>query len=181
MRERLLTSPRLRPLAIAVRRPLITFTVINVALVVTHIPILADFLKATQLGTMAMDLVWLTTGVVFWWSLDAYRPDDSSARFLKKGAYVLGSKAVPTLLGILLTFHNFPLYTTYEFANRVWPGFSALEDQQTAGLLMWMGMMPVLVLRLGLVFRDAYLADRAQVEEGATGMAALRAEGDSRG
>lgn len=48
-------------------------------------------------------------------------------------------------------------------------------------LLMWMGMMPVLVLRLGLVFRDAYLADRAQVEEGAAGMAALRAEGERRG
>ncbi|MCK9487738.1 MAG: cytochrome c oxidase assembly protein [Dehalococcoidia bacterium] len=172
LRERMLAAPRLGFLAAVVRRPMVTFVTFNAALVVTHIPSVADLLKASEVGTMVMDVVWLTTGVLFWWSLEVFRSSNSSMRFVKKALYILGTAPAPMLLGIFLTFHNFPLYTTYEFANRVWPTFTALDDQQVAGLLSWVGMMPVIMIRLGLVFREAYLADREGVIAGTDAMLA---------
>lgn len=177
LRDRLLTHPRARILRPVVSRPLVAFVPVNLVLTVTHIPAVADFLKATQLGTMAMDLVWLTTGVLFWWALDAYRPADPNARFFKLSVYITASKIVPTVIGVILTFHNFPLYTTYEFANRVWMSFSALEDQQVAGLVMLLGMMPLLVLRLGLAAREAHLAGGPGSAGRRTGAAVLHSKG----
>lgn len=159
LRLRLLESHWGSPLAYLVRRPLIAFAMINIALILTHLPGIADELKSSQVGTMVMDLVWLTTGILFWWALEAYREVDSSSGFIKRSLFVAGSKLVPTAIGIILTFSVFPLYTTYEFANRVWPSISAGLDQQIAGLLMWEGMAPFILLRLGLVFRAAYLSD----------------------
>ncbi len=129
-----------------------------VTLVVTHLPPVADSLKALQLGTMLMDVSWLLSAFLYWWALAAYRPGNNDVRLGTRLLYVFGSKVVPTLLGVILTFHNFPLYTTYEFANRAFAGFSAVDDQQAAGVLMWEGMAPLLLVRLALVFREAVLA-----------------------
>lgn len=154
------------PVRLFVRRPLAAFALWNAGLIGTHIPLVADRLKAFEVGMMAMDIVWLGTAVLFWWSLDSSGSAESvSVRSGKGMLDLLGSKAVPALLGALLTFHNFPLYETYEFANRVWPDFSALDDQQTAGLLMWEGMTPLLLLRLALMFRAWYVAEQRETAE----------------
>lgn len=151
------------PVRFLVRRPLAAFALWNATLVVTHIPVVADPLKAIEVGMMAMDVLWLGSAALFWWSLDsATEGDSASIRFGKQTVYLLGSKAAPALLGALLTFDNFPLYETYEFANRVWPDFTALDDQQAAGLLMWEGMTPLLLLRLGLTFRAWYVAEQRE-------------------
>ncbi|MGE0134112.1 MAG: cytochrome c oxidase assembly protein [Dehalococcoidia bacterium] len=157
----------LGPVGFLVRRPLAAFALWNGILIITHVPLVADRLKALEVGMMAMDLAWLGSAVVFWWALDVSGSEDSvSVRFGKGVVYLLGSKAVPALLGALLTFHNFPLYETYEFANRVWPEFTALEDQEMAGLLMWEGMTPLLLLRLGLMFRAWYAAEQVGTSRG---------------
>jgi len=158
LRIRCLTGRYAGPLRLVVQRPLIAFVLLTATLIITHIPVATDTLKALQVGTMLMDTSWLLTAFLYWWALDAYRPAGQDARFGTRLLYVMGSKVVPTLLGIILTFHNFPIYTTYEFANRAFIGFTALDDQQAAGLLMWMGMVPLLMVRLGLVFYEAALA-----------------------
>lgn len=158
VRARWLEPRYAAPIRVVVQRPPVAFALLTVTLVITHIPPVADSLKALQLGTMIMDVSWLVTAFLYWWALDAYRPDSSDVRLGTRLLYVFGSKAVPTLLGVILTFHNFPLYATYEFANRVFAGFSAIDDQQAAGVLMWEGMAPLLVLRLALVFREAFVA-----------------------
>jgi cytochrome c oxidase assembly factor CtaG len=60
------------------------------------------------------------------------------------------------LLGALLTFAPRPLYPAYEPATRF--GLTVLEDQQLAGLLMW---VPggLIYLGLGLLLAHAWLRD----------------------
>jgi cytochrome c oxidase assembly factor CtaG len=60
------------------------------------------------------------------------------------------------LLGALLTFAPRPLYPAYEPATRF--GLTVLEDQQLAGLLMW---VPggLIYLGLGLLLARAWLRD----------------------
>ena len=53
------------------------------------------------------------------------------------------------LLGALITLAPYPLYAWYVGRTEAW-GFDALEDQQLAGLLMWVPM--------GLVYLAACLA-----------------------
>lgn len=156
VRDAWLARPAWSMVAVIVRRPAFAFVLMNAVLVVTHLPGVADAIRASQLGTMAMDLGWLLAALLFWWALDAYRPRSREARLGVQAAYLLASNAVPTLLGILLVFDAFPLYRTYEFANRVFIGFSAVEDQQVAGLLMWVGTAPLFFVRFGLAFREAF-------------------------
>ena len=153
VRERWLRAPGARPLRWVVGRPFVAWVLLQAVLVVTHLPAVADPLKALQVGTMLMDGIWFASALLFWWALDAYRPASTGLRYGKQALYVLASKLVPMALGVYLTFDNFPLFTTYEFANRVWPNVDALHDQQAAGLIMWMAMTPVLLIRLAIVFQ----------------------------
>lgn len=154
IRDRWLLAPGVAALRWVVGRPFVAFMVLQGALLVTHLPPVADPLKALQLGTMLMDVIWFGAAVLFWWALDTYRPASTGLQFGKRALYILASKAAPTVLGVYLTFDNFPLFTTYEFANRVWPTFTALDDQQAAGLIMWMAMTPLLLVRLAIVFQS---------------------------
>jgi cytochrome c oxidase assembly factor CtaG len=156
VRARWLERPAMSLVRTVVTRPALAFALMNAILIVTHLPGIADALHASQFGTMAMDLGWIAGAVLFWWALDAYRPASREARFGVQVAYLLASNIVPTLLGILLVFDVFPLYRTYEFANRVFIGFSAAEDQQAAGLLMWVGTAPLFFVRFGMAFHEAF-------------------------
>lgn len=154
VRDRWVLARGARPLRWIVSHPFVAWVLLQAVLLVTHVPPVADPLKALQLGTMLMDGIWLGSALLFWWALDAYRPPSTGLRYGKQALYILASKIVPMGLGVYFTFDNFPLFTTYEFANRVWPSVDALHDQQAAGLIMWMAMTPVLLIRLAILFQS---------------------------
>ena len=90
--------------------------------------------------------------------LECYLVDKYEIDFLykftraQKLLYIIGITLLPTIPGAFFVFSDFPLYTTYEFATRVFNGLSAREDQMYAGLIMWMGMTPILLIRLAMAF-----------------------------
>jgi cytochrome c oxidase assembly factor CtaG len=55
------------------------------------------------------------------------------------------------LLGALLTFSGRPLYTAHLATTAAW-GLTALEDQQIAGLLMWIPASLIHLTTLGVLF-----------------------------
>ena len=64
------------------------------------------------------------------------------------------------MLGALLTFSQTPWYATYAPVSpdgRTW-GFTALEDQQLAGLLMWVPAGAIFVI-VGVCFFAAWLRE----------------------
>ena len=69
------------------------------------------------------------------------------------------------LLGALITLAPYPLYRWYHGRTELW-GLSALEDQQLAGLLMW---VPMGVVYLGacLVLASRLIDDKAHIVEAA--------------
>jgi putative membrane protein len=64
------------------------------------------------------------------------------------------------LLGALITMAPQPLYVWYRDRTQVW-GLSALEDQQLAGLLMWVPMGTI-YLAASLVLASRLVADRRE-------------------
>jgi putative membrane protein len=116
-----------------VSRPLPAFLVFNVVMLGTHLPAVVDGVGGSQLGSFAMDMAWLFSGIVFWWPvlgpLPELRPLSYPARIL----YLVLNVFIPTVPASFLTFADYPLYALYELAPSI-EGISASTDQQVAGL-----------------------------------------------
>ena len=105
------------------------------AVIIWHVPVLYDLSVRSELAHSLQHSSFLATALLFWWAV--LQP---SAR-RRWGAAVVGLFAMATLtggLGALLALADAPWYGAYGAAAGRW-GLTALEDQQLAGLIMWMG------------------------------------------
>jgi putative membrane protein len=78
----------------------------------------------------------LLTSMLFWWVL--LRP--SAAQHLHYGkafVYLFTAMLHSTVLGALMTFTSEPWYPYYTASAGAW-GWTPMQDQQLAGLIMWM-------------------------------------------
>jgi cytochrome c oxidase assembly factor CtaG len=124
-------------------RASVAFILHAVALWAWHVPILYEAALANRAIHAAEHASFLATGVLFWWTL------------LHRGygvgvLYVFGMAVQSTVLGALLTFARGPWYTSHLGSTAAW-GLTALEDQQLAGVIMWVpGGLIYLVAALAL-------------------------------
>jgi len=134
-------------------RPFLAFVVFNIVLAASHFPFVADTLKPIQFGQMFLDVLWLVTALAFWTAIGSFDDEEESTfAHSKRLLYIIGMTLLPTIPAAFFVFSDFPIYTTYEFATRAFGDFSAQEDQVAAGLVLWVGMMPILMFRLALAF-----------------------------
>jgi putative membrane protein len=160
------SSPRRNAFMRRVAGPLVGLVTFNVIMLTTHVPAVADFLMASQLGAFVVDAAWFTSGLALWWPVLA---PPSLARMSEpaKLAYLFGATILPTVPAAFLTFADHPAYRLYELAPRV-HGITAASDQQTAGLIMKGVADPVMWLAMALVFfRWSALERRADAREAA--------------
>jgi putative membrane protein len=130
---------------------LVTFSVVVLA---THLPPLVDTLMATQAGSMAIDLLWIVAGVVYWWPVIRDLP--RQPRFthpVKMGYLILGIMFSPVMFGLVGFLVNAatPLYGVFELAPPI-QGISAHDDHQLAGTMMSVGGMVVAFVAISVVF-----------------------------
>jgi len=125
---------RLRPLRRAVSRIEVAWALHAAAIIVWHVPALYQRTVHSDLLHTIQHSSFLLTALVFWWSvLPAATPRG------RHGAAILSlfSTMVYTGgLGALLTLARTPWYPAYGEAAPLW-GMTPLEDQQLAGLIMW--------------------------------------------
>jgi cytochrome c oxidase assembly factor CtaG len=133
-------------------RPLTALLLFNVTLVVTHLPDVVDGFMRTQLGSMAIDLGWLLSGLVLWWPVLAPKPSVGTMSEPAKLGYLFAATLLPTVPAAFFTFADYPAYALYELSPRVFPMLDAATDQQLAGLTMKViGDIPLWV-GFGVVF-----------------------------
>jgi putative membrane protein len=90
-----------------------------------------------------MELTLLASAILFW--VSAFDRRVSATAFAPA---VIGVMAQMGLLGALLVFAAQPLYAGHALTTAAW-GLTPLEDQQLAGLAMWVpGALPYLVVLL---------------------------------
>ncbi|HUF29785.1 MAG TPA: cytochrome c oxidase assembly protein [Gemmatimonadaceae bacterium] len=138
----------------AVTKPLSGLIVLNVVIVLTHLPAIADPLMATQSGSFTIDMTWLLAGTLFWWPIVS--PVPARPRFahpLRMGYVVLGIMFSPVtiVLVAILVFNEHPLFATYELAPRV-SGLDSVVDHQMAGLLMSVGGVVITLVAMTTIF-----------------------------
>jgi putative membrane protein len=126
--------------------------IFNIVLVITHSPIGVDTLRSSQLGSFAMDMSWLASGIILWLPILNPIKEQRTHSFAAKMVYLFVSAGiVPIVPASFLTFASYPLYSTYELAPRV-GSLTALQDQQLAGITMKLGMVPVIWGALAVMF-----------------------------
>ncbi|MBX6331315.1 MAG: cytochrome c oxidase assembly protein [Gemmatimonadaceae bacterium] len=133
--EGLTRRPALERTVRAITQPIVGLVAFDIIVVTTHVPAVVDALMSSQLGSFALEMAWLVSGIAFWWPVVCDIPiRPRFGRPMKMGYLFLGTLA-HTGVATYLLYATFPVYRTYELAPPI-PGISALGDQEVAGGLM---------------------------------------------
>jgi cytochrome c oxidase assembly factor CtaG len=114
--------------------PLVAWTLHALAIWLWHAPALFEATLRSDLVHTLQHLSFLGTGLFFWWALLKGR----EGRLGRPGAvlYLFTTSLHTTVLGALLAFSSRVWYPVYASGTAAW-GLTPLEDQQLAGLIMW--------------------------------------------
>jgi cytochrome c oxidase assembly factor CtaG len=150
--------------------PALAWTLHVGALWAWHLPTLYERAIANEGVHVLEHAMFFLTALLFWWPL--LKPH---GRRMSGGVgvlYLFAAALQGTILGALLTLARAPLYAAHFGTTRAW-GLSPIEDQQLAGLLMW--------VPAGFVYLAALVpvASRLLREPRAQGAAALAIAGVS--
>jgi cytochrome c oxidase assembly factor CtaG len=135
-RQRLVDAVRRTPIARAwpgITAPATGFFLYAAALWLWHIPAFYDYALEHEAVHVVQHLCFFTTAALFWWGIAHGR--HGRLGYGAAVVYVFATAIHGGLLGALLTLAPRVWYSPYE-GGRV-GGLSPLEDQQLAGLLMW--------------------------------------------
>jgi putative membrane protein len=139
----------------ALTGPVVVFLLHGVALWVWHAPVLFEAALRNQGVHAVQHAMFFWTAVLFWYALvhGRYGRLGYGAAVL----FVFLTGVHSGILGALLTWAPRVWYRTYEGRTEAY-GWSALEDQQLAGLIMWVPVGAVFLV-VGLAFFAAWLAE----------------------
>jgi putative membrane protein len=127
--------------------PLIATVIHGVALWIWHAPTLYEAALSHPFVHWLQHLSFFLTAILFWWAL-------LRGRFRERGYgaaifYLFATALHSGFLGILLSIARAPLFPDQTSRAPLW-GLTPLEDQQLAGLIMW--------VPAGMVYAAAALA-----------------------
>lgn len=116
-----------------------------------HVPPVYAFGVGSVAGYWLMQASLLAVSLALW--REILRPGSDTGTSI---SVLLGTVAQMGLLGALITFAPRPLFPAHLYSTEAW-GFSPLEDQQLAGLIMWVpAILPylaaALVIGIGRIF-----------------------------
>jgi putative membrane protein len=123
--------------------PLSAFVIHGVVLWVWHVPALLQAGIDNDWVHSAQHLSFLASALLFWWSL--IRKHGAERHYGMAALYLFVTMLHTSLLGTLLTFSQVLWYPAYEGNTEAW-GLTPLEDQQIAGLIMWIPASTVYVV-----------------------------------
>lgn len=99
-----------------------------------HVPFLFEATFTSDLVHSLQHLSFLLSALLFWWAV--IHGKNHVMGYGLAVLYMFSTALHSGLLGALITFARTAWYPTYEGRSFAW-GFSAVEDQQLGGLIMW--------------------------------------------
>jgi cytochrome c oxidase assembly factor CtaG len=147
--------------------PLVAFLVHAAAIWIWHIPALFERTLTSDVVHALQHLSFFGTALVFWWTIIHAHAPGGRSRALSFGMAVLllfGTALHSGALGALLTFSRSLWYPAYGFASASW-GLTPLEDQQLAGLIMWIPATFAYLVAALILFTNWLRASEERVHE----------------
>lgn len=141
-------------------RPVVGLIQFNLILVLSHWPMVVDATLRDHPLHLVAHAVLLVSALLMWMPVVSPLPEVPRAKPPTQMLYLFLMTIVPTVPASFLTFGSTPLYKFYEHVPRLW-GWSALGDQQVAGLIMKVGGGFYLWACIGVIFFRWYAAEDA--------------------
>lgn len=157
-RERVATvvkGPRFQASWRAVTNPFVLLVAHGVVLWAWHVPALFEAALGSEAVHAVQHFSFFVTAALFWWALVHGRY--GRAGYGVAVLYVFATATQSGILGALLTVDRRLWYPTHEARTRAL-GLAPLEDQQLAGLIMWVPTA-ILFLVLALALFSAWLGE----------------------
>jgi putative membrane protein len=137
------TADRVAAVSFWVSRPVVVVIAFNVIFVGWQLPYLFDLAQQNSAVAQAEHASMLAAGLLLWLQLISSRPVTAPGSPLRRVVYVIWTVGVSTVLGMTLVFGNSVVYPAYgNWAHHV---MTVLDDQQLAGAVLWMGILPPLI------------------------------------
>ncbi|MGA8456715.1 MAG: cytochrome c oxidase assembly protein [Streptosporangiaceae bacterium] len=125
------------------RWPLATVVAFNVIWLGWHLPALFDKVPASTAAAALEYVLYLGAGTLFWLQLIGSRPWTPTAPPMRRVALLIGTVAADTILGMVLVFGSGVFYRYY--GNSSHHVMTLVDDQQLAGAVLWMGVLPAMI------------------------------------
>jgi putative membrane protein len=125
------------------RWPVATVVAFNVIWLGWHVPALFDRAAVSAPAAAAEYVLYLGGGILFWLQLVGSRPWTPAAAPMRRTALLVGTVAADTILGMVLVFGSGVFYRAY--GNAAHHVMTVVDDQQLAGAVLWMGMLPPMI------------------------------------
>jgi putative membrane protein len=135
--------------------PLTAWALHGLAIWVWHVPALYELAVRNEAVHALQHAMFVGTAALFWWGMVYGRY--GRAGYGAAVFYVFTTTVHTGLLGAILTLAHSPLYPEYA-ATAAAHGMDPLEDQQLAGLIMWVPAGLVLTM-LGIALFVAWLGE----------------------
>ena len=126
----------------ALAHPFVAVGAYVATIAVWHIPRLYDVAQGQTLTHDVQHMMFLGVALLYWWPIVHPTGGRRQLSYALAIPYLLPPFVEGIVIGALVTLSSAPIYDTYQVSPDVW-GLSTLEDQQLAGLIMWVpgGMM----------------------------------------
>jgi putative membrane protein len=125
------------------RWPVATVVAFNVIWLAWHVPALFDRVPVSAAAAAVEYLLYLGAGILFWLQVIGSRPWAPVAVPLRRATLLIGTVAADTILGMVLVFGSGVLYHVY--GNPAHHVMTVVDDQQLAGAVLWMGILPPMI------------------------------------
>ena len=125
--------------------------VFNVVLVLTHWPAIVDASLENHLLHFLVHALIFVSALIIWMPVLSPLPEIPRLSPLPRMLFLFAQSIVPTIPASFLTFGSSPLYRFYEHVPHLW-GFSTIDDQRLAGLIMKIGGGLLLWLVIAVIF-----------------------------
>ncbi len=131
--------------------PFVAFAPFNVVFALWHAPGLYQLALGNPTVHALEHMLFMATAILTWWPVFSPTPLLPRLSEPAQMLYLFAQSIIPTILGAIITFADIQLYPFYAAAPRV-IGLSPIDDQQGAGLLMWLGGAAIVLFVLTLRF-----------------------------
>lgn len=118
--------------------PSVTFSLFSGFLIFWHVPRLYDLAVTNDTIHNLEHLSFLTTALLYWWPIIEPVPRHHKLRLGWSLASIFLTSLFGEALGAILTLAGHVIYPVYLSTPHLW-GLSPLDDQELAGLAMWVG------------------------------------------
>lgn len=132
-----LRVPLVMPLMRFLTNAIVAYVIFNTVFAGWHQPDLYDGALKSELFHILEHVLFMASALLAWWAICSPLPELPRLPYPAQILYLFFLSIIPTILGAIITFAPDVLYETYASAPRI-IDVTALEDQQIAGLIMWL-------------------------------------------